>query len=98
MKERKFERVRNLCVDVQPDQGRVRQTGLCEIDQEFRQRGREQNGLSILGKSAENFAQLLAETHFEKSEKKILFFNYSLKVRTTLNCVKKNNLYNLKVE
>ena len=98
MKERKFKCVRNLCVDVQPDQGRIGQSSLCEVDQQFRQGGREQNGLTILGKSAKNLAQLLAKSHFEKSETKkfkIAITYFCIILGTSLNLMYETNFSGL---
>ena len=77
MKESQLERVRNFGINIQPDQGRVCESGLGKVDQKFWQSCRKQNCLTIFRETAQNFAKLFTKTHLEESvaNKREIFFS-----------------------
>ena len=58
----------NVIVNERTDESRIRESSFGKVDEQLGQRGREQDGLTVFRKSAENFSQLFTKAHLEKPE------------------------------
>ena len=66
MNDANLELLAELRVDVESDEGRVGEPRPGELDEQFGQRGGEQQCLAAVGQAMQDLAQLLRETHLKQ--------------------------------
>lgn len=66
-KELHLQILRQLCLDIKPNQCRVLQAGACKIHQQFWQGCGKEQGLALLRKPGEQLVELLGKAHFKQT-------------------------------